>query len=171
MAKQPKRNATQKKKSKRGKPTRSSRAAAAQAARSKKLPGIPHEVHDHLSRLADPVSLRTPMVMAAKSFSALGSDEVAPAQLTDVTFTINPATTATLTRVHLQGDPNDIVNNTRPQGILPRQVVGTFVTVVIEVTGAPDAVGVIDVQHASPGSFRLAVSHGPVGTKPLFITG
>ena len=171
MAKQSKPKATKKKTFKGGKPSRSSRAATAQTTRLKKLPSIPHEVHDHLSRLASPVSLRTPMVVAAKSLSALGSAEVAAAQLTDVTFTINPSTTATLTRVHLQADSNDIVNKTRPQGVLPRQVVGTFVTVVIEVTGAPDTVGVIDVQHASPASFRLKVSDGPVGIKPLFITG
>jgi hypothetical protein len=158
-AKNPSKGQTSKKR-----PTKSTAFAAV-----KKLPGLPHEVHDYLSRLSSSDASKTPMAQAAETLTALQSDAVAPVQLTDVRFDLDASTTAT-THVHLQGQP-DIVNNANPHGVLAKQVVGTFIHVVIEVSGNPDAVGVVDVQNAEPSSFQLKVSDGPAGIKPLFVTG
>jgi hypothetical protein len=137
--------------------------------------GVPHEVQDFLDRIA--AKGQTPLTAstkAIKTFAALNTDAVAPAQVADLTFDIDSSTTAKLVRVYLPGkrpaDP-DIVNSQNTHGVLHNQVVGTFVTVIIEVAGNPNDVGVIDVKNAEPDTIKLKVSDGPVGTKPLFVTG
>ena len=137
--------------------------------------GVPHEVQDFMDRLKGkgPV-LSTGSARAFRTFSLLSSDAVAPAQVTDVLFDIDKSTTAKLVRVYPLGakptDP-DIVNTQHPHGVLHNQVVGTFVTVVIEVAGNPDNIGVIDITHAEPTVIKLKVADGPVGVKPLYVTG
>jgi len=135
------------------------------------MPGVPHEVHDFLSRLkTGKAAAPTPMRQAIQSLGTLSTDAVAPAQVTTLIFDLDASTTAK-TRVYLPGHTDDIVNNKKTHGELPNLVVGTFVTVVIQVDGKPSQVGVVDVQHSEPASFQLKVSDGPVGTKPLYVTG
>jgi hypothetical protein len=137
--------------------------------------GVPHEVQDFVDRLQSKGrELSTSSAKAFKNIKLLSSDAVAPAQVTDVIFDIDKSTTAQLVRVYLPGkkptDP-DICNTQSPHGVLHNQVVGTFVTVVIEVAGNPQDVGVVNVTHAEPAVIKLKVADGPVGTKPLYVTG
>jgi hypothetical protein len=133
-----------------------------------KKAGVPHEVQDFLERLSGKST--TASIRAAKTFAALSNATVAPAQVVDVIFDLDSTTTAKVARVYLPGSQEDIANSQNPHGVLRNQVVGTFVTVVIQVGGEPSDIGVFDIQHAQPSSIRLRVSNGPTGTKPLLVT-
>jgi hypothetical protein len=133
--------------------------------------GVPHEIQDLIERLhAKGQAPQTTAARVLKSFPALANDQSIPVQLVDVEFDLDhQATTAVNVRVYLPGHAEDIASSAAPHGVLPRQVVGSTVVVVMDVTGNPNHVGVFTVRHAQPPKISLKVSDGPVSLKSLFV--
>jgi hypothetical protein len=143
----------------------------ARVAALEKRIGVPHETQDFIDRVRlKGKSVQTASVRALKTFKALASDAVAATDVVDMVFDLDANTTAKLARVYLPGSTQDIANSQKPHGVLANQIVGNYVTVIIEVAGKPDDIGVFDIQHATPSSIQLKVSDGPTGSKPLLVT-
>jgi hypothetical protein len=134
--------------------------------------GVPHEVQDFIDRVqsSDKVT-STASSQALEKFDVLSSDAVAAAQVTDVIFDIDDATTATLVRLRLSSGPPHIVTSSKHHGVLSGQVVGRFIEVLIEAEGDADQVAIVKVQHAVSDTIQLKLADGKSGLKSLFVTG
>ncbi len=144
---------------------------AARVAALEQRAGLPHEVQNFIDRVNDSEA-PTASARAAEHFGALSGDAVAAIQITNVIFELDTTkTTAHFVRVYQSGSSDDIASTAQPHGILPRQIVGSSITVVMDVQGDPNEVGVFSLQHTAAPSISLKVSDGPISVKYLFVTG
>lgn len=135
--------------------------------------GIPHEIQDVLARLnAKRGSPQTTAARVLKNFPELADDQPVRVELTDVEFDLdNEHTTAFNVRLYFEGSSEDIASKAKPHGVVPRQIVGSTLILVMDVQGDPDDVGVFKVKHTRTPSISLKVSDGPVSLKSLFVEG
>ena len=137
-----------------------------------KRSGLSHELQDVIDRVQSKGTPQTAALRAQTNFKFLQDDVIAPATVVDVTIELDSkATTAKFTRVYLTGSTGDIASTAKPKGVLPRQVVGSTITVVMDVTGNPNDIGQFNVKNAQHSPISLKVSDGPTSIKSLHVTG
>ena len=92
--------------------------------------------------------------------------------MVDVEFDLDSEkTTAFNVRLYFEGSTEDIASKAKPHGVVPRQIVGSTLILVMDVQGDPEDIGVFNVKHARQASISLKVSDGPVSLKSLFVEG
>ena len=137
-----------------------------------KRSGLSHELQDVINRVQSKGKVQTAALHAQANFKFLKDDVIAPATIVDVTFELDTkATTAKFTRVYLTGSTEDIASTAKPKGVLPRQVVGSTITVLMDVLGNPNDLGQFTVSKAQHSPISLKVSDGPTSIKSLHVTG
>jgi hypothetical protein len=124
--------------------------------------GVSHEIQDVLHRIsARPANLSLPSERLLAKLHFLDDDAEIPVELVDLEFDLDTAkTTAEMTRVYLEGSDDDIASTAQHHGVLPRQVDGSTVTVVMDASGDPAAVGVFKVKNALQTSISVTAAVG-----------
>jgi hypothetical protein len=135
--------------------------------------GLSHETQDFIERAGQKgKSSGTASSRAFKSVRVLSADAVAPAQLVDVTFDLSSTPKAPgMVRLYLAGTTADIASSTSPHGVLPRQIVGSDIQLIMDITGNSGEAGSFNVKGALPSSISLNVDDGPTSIKYLHVTG
>jgi hypothetical protein len=145
------------------------KTALSRVARIERRLGMSHEVQDLLDRMAAKGKPSTTASKVLASFPALKEDVTVSVSVTDLVFDLDvAATTATLTRVYLPGQP-DIASSAKPHGVLPRQISGSTVIVVMETLGDAGELGKFNVQGALQKDISLLAEDSP-SLKPLIVS-
>jgi hypothetical protein len=125
--------------------------------------GVPHEIQDLMDRLTS--KGKTPKTTATRvltSFPQLKGEVSVKVELVELVFDLDAAATnAQLTRVYLPGSDTDIASSASPHGVLPRQISGSTVCVVMETLGNPGQTGKFTVQGALQPSITLKAEDSP----------
>jgi hypothetical protein len=133
--------------------------------------GVPHEIQDLMDRLKSKgQNPKTTATRVLASFPQLRDDISVKVALVDLVFDLDAtATTAKLTRVYLPGSTSDIASSASPHGVLPRQISGSTVLVVMETLGNSGQVGKFRVQGALQPSISLTADDSP-SVKALIVS-
>jgi hypothetical protein len=146
------------------------KTALSRVGKIEKRIGVPHEIQDLMDRLnSKGKNPKTTATRVLASFPQLRDEVSVKVALVDLVFDLDAtATTATLTRVYLPGSP-DIASSASPHGVLPRQISGSTVLVVMETLGNSGQVGKFNVQGALQPSITLTAGDSP-SVKALIVS-
>lgn len=139
------------------------KSALTRVGKVEKRMGVPHEIQDLMDRLSS--KGKSPMTTARrvlKSFPQLAAGISVPVTLVDVVFDLDKAaTTAKITRVYLPGADRDIASSASPHGVLPRQVSGSTIVVVMETLGNDGELGKFNLQGTLQTDMSLLSQDSP----------
>jgi hypothetical protein len=147
------------------------KSAMSRVGKVEKRIGVPHEIQDLMDRLTS--KGRDPMTTARrvlKSFPQLAKGVSVPVTLVDIVFDLDTSvTTAKITRVYLPGANWDIASSASPHGLLPRQISGSTVIVVMETLGDDGDIGKFNLQGTLQSDISLSSQDSP-SLMPLIVS-
>jgi hypothetical protein len=128
--------------------------------------GVSHETQDFLARVkTSRRTLSTPSTRAISTFKGLADgDAVAPVETVDVEFDLGSTPKAPgMVRLYLPGTQpgEEIATSAKPHGVLPQQVVGSDLQLIMDITGNIGESGSFSVKRALPNPISLQLDDGP----------
>jgi hypothetical protein len=140
--------------------------------------GVSHETQDFVDRLKAKGGIAsTASTQALKSFKVLSDGSAGPSVATvDVVFDLTDTPKAPgMVRIYQAGSkPGDeIASSQKPHGVLPAQVVGSDLQLIMDIMGNVGEKGGFSVKAALPTPLTLVLDTGPTKKvlKYLHVTG